>query len=372
MRFVVRPGEIIATDGMVVEGEAAVDASLVTGESAPVAVAVGTEVVGGTIASDGSLTVEATRVGSETMLSQIARMVDEAQSGKADVQRLADRIAVDLCPRRHEPVARHARRRGSSPRGTRPRSVAAAVAVLIISCPCALGLATPLAIMVGVGRGAQLGVLIRGPRVLEDTRTLTHVVLDKTGTLTTGHMSVADQTSTLSDEAADCAICRRRRRRVAFGAPHCQGDRGSLRGAPAAQGLPLVPRSRSRRHGPGRGGRRRHRRRDSGLASPVRLDARRTRRVGPGARGDGAHRRLHRQVAFLSAAGLIGETGADGAPVVEPLAAEAAIAVHDTLKPGAREAIDALKARGLVVMLAERRQPARRRRGRRASLASTT
>ncbi|WP_084128632.1 cation-translocating P-type ATPase [Demequina sp. NBRC 110055] len=189
MRFVVRPGETVATDGLVVEGEAAVDASLVTGESVPVWASLGSEVVGGTIATDGALTVEATRVGSETMLAQIARMVDDAQSGRARVQRLADRISRIFVPVVIG-VALLTLVVWLAASGDANAAFTAAVAVLIISCPCALGLATPLAIMVGTGRGAQLGVLVRGPEALEDTRDVTTIVLDKTGTVTEGRMSL--------------------------------------------------------------------------------------------------------------------------------------------------------------------------------------
>ncbi len=190
MRFVTRPGEVVATDGIVVDGAAAVDASLVTGESVPVAAHVGDEVIGGTIATDGALTIEATRVGRETMLAQIARMVDEAQSGRARIQRLADRIASIFVP---IVIALSVVTLGAwlLATGDPNRAFTAAVAVLIISCPCALGLATPLAIMVGTGRGAQLGTLVRGPEALEDTRDVHIVVLDKTGTVTEGRMSVA-------------------------------------------------------------------------------------------------------------------------------------------------------------------------------------
>ncbi|WP_084079342.1 cation-translocating P-type ATPase [Demequina sp. NBRC 110057] len=188
-RFVVRPGETIATDGRVVEGEASVDASLVTGESVPVRVEAGAEVVGGTIAADGALTVEATRVGAETMLAQIARMVDEAQSGRARVQRLADRISRIFVPVVIA-VAALTLVVWLAVTGDANAAFTAAVAVLIISCPCALGLATPLAIMVGTGRGAQLGVLVRGPEALEDTRDVTTIVLDKTGTVTEGRMTL--------------------------------------------------------------------------------------------------------------------------------------------------------------------------------------
>jgi len=191
MRFVTRPGETIATDGTVVDGGASVDASLVTGESVPVRAEVGAEVIGGTVATDGALTIEATKVGGETMLAQIARMVDDAQNGRARVQRLADRISrifvlVVLA------LAVLTLVMWIAITGDVNAAFTAAVAVLIISCPCALGLATPLAIMVGTGRGAQLGVLVRGPEALEDTRDVTTIVLDKTGTVTEGKMSVVD------------------------------------------------------------------------------------------------------------------------------------------------------------------------------------
>ena len=191
MRFVTRPGEAIATDGRVVDGEAGVDSSMVTGESVPVHATVGAEVIGGTIATDGALVVEATKVGNDTLLSQIARMVDEAQSGKAQIQRLADRVSAIFVP-----VVILLSLATLAAwwilDGDINKAFTAAVAVLIISCPCALGLATPLAIMVGTGRGAQLGTLIRGGGVLEDTRRVSTIVLDKTGTVTEGRMSVAE------------------------------------------------------------------------------------------------------------------------------------------------------------------------------------
>ncbi|MDN4480357.1 heavy metal translocating P-type ATPase [Demequina muriae] len=193
MRFVVRPGETIATDGTVVEGAASVDASLVTGESVPVWVEAGSgkeaQVIGGTIATDGALTVEATKVGSETMLAQIAQMVDDAQSGRARVQRLADRISRVFVPVVIL-IALVTLASWWALTGDVNGAFTAAVAVLIISCPCALGLATPLGIMVGTGRGAQLGVLVRGPEALEDTRDIQVIVLDKTGTVTEGKMAL--------------------------------------------------------------------------------------------------------------------------------------------------------------------------------------
>ncbi|WP_406326006.1 heavy metal translocating P-type ATPase [Streptomyces sp. NBC_01617] len=190
-RFVVRPGEKIATDGAVVEGASAVDASMLTGESVPVDVNVGDAVTGATVNVSGRLVVRATRVGADTQLARMARLVEDAQNGKAAAQRLADRISAVFVPvvllialvtlvvwllLTDDVTA----------------AFTAAVAVLIIACPCALGLATPTALMVGTGRGAQLGILIKGPEVLETTRRIDTIVLDKTGTVTTGRMTLQD------------------------------------------------------------------------------------------------------------------------------------------------------------------------------------
>ena len=189
--FVVRPGERVATDGVVVRGTSAIDASLLTGEAVPVEVEPGDEVTGATVNAGGRLVVRATRVGAETRLAQMARLVDAAQNGKADVQRLADRVSAVFVP---VVIAIAAGALGFwLGAGAGPEvAFTAAVAVLIVACPCALGLATPTALMVGTGRGAQLGILIRGPEVLESTRAVDTVVLDKTGTVTTGHMSLRD------------------------------------------------------------------------------------------------------------------------------------------------------------------------------------
>ncbi|NUR43053.1 MAG: cadmium-translocating P-type ATPase, partial [Streptomyces sp.] len=188
-RFVVRPGEKIATDGTVVEGASAVDAALLTGESVPVDVTVGDAVTGATVNAGGRLVVEATRVGADTRLARMARLVEDAQNGKAEVQRLADRISAVFVPA----VIVLAVATFGAWLGLTDDAVAAftaAVAVLIIACPCALGLATPTALMVGTGRGAQLGILIKGPEVLESTRRVDTAVLDKTGTVTTGRMTL--------------------------------------------------------------------------------------------------------------------------------------------------------------------------------------
>ncbi|MEU1226314.1 heavy metal translocating P-type ATPase [Streptomyces sp. NPDC005828] len=185
--FVVRPGEKIATDGTVTEGASAVDASLLTGESLPLDVTPGSAVTGGCVNVSGRLVVEATRVGADTQLARIARLVEEAQSGKAEVQRLADRISAVFVPVVIL-IALATLVTWLLVTSDVTAAFTAAVAVLIIACPCALGLATPTALMVGTGRGAQLGILIKGPEVLETTRRVDTVVLDKTGTVTTGRM----------------------------------------------------------------------------------------------------------------------------------------------------------------------------------------
>jgi P-type Cu+ transporter len=189
--FVVRPGEKVATDGIVVEGRSAVDMSMLTGESVPVEVQPGSEVAGATVNAGGRLIARATRVGSDTALAQIAKLVTEAQTGKAPVQRLADRVSGVFVPVViFLAVATLGFWLGTGESAT--FAFSAAVAVLIIACPCALGLATPTALMVGTGRGAQLGLLIKGPEVLESTRKVDTVVLDKTGTVTTGKMALVD------------------------------------------------------------------------------------------------------------------------------------------------------------------------------------
>ncbi|MEU9732129.1 heavy metal translocating P-type ATPase [Streptomyces sp. NPDC048002] len=187
--FVVRPGEKIATDGTVVEGASAVDAAMLTGESVPVDVTAGDTVTGATVNVGGRLVVRASSVGADTRLARMARLVEEAQNGKAEVQRLADRISAVFVPVVLVlAVATFGGWLGAT--GDTVDAFTAAVAVLIIACPCALGLATPTALMVGTGRGAQLGILIKGPRVLESTRRIDTVVLDKTGTVTTGRMTL--------------------------------------------------------------------------------------------------------------------------------------------------------------------------------------
>ncbi|MEU9507028.1 heavy metal translocating P-type ATPase [Micromonospora sp. NPDC048170] len=201
-RFVVRPGEKIATDGVVDEGTSAVDASMLTGESVPVEVGPGDPVVGATVNAGGRLVVTATRIGGDTQLAQMARLVEQAQTGKAAVQRLADRISGVFVPIVITlAVGTLGWWLGSGSGAT--AAFTAAVAVLIIACPCALGLATPTALLVGTGRGAQLGVLIKGPEVLESTKQVDTVVLDKTGTVTTGRMTLVDVVPATGEDRAE-------------------------------------------------------------------------------------------------------------------------------------------------------------------------
>lgn len=202
--FVVRPGETIATDGVVIEGSSAVDASMLTGESVPVEVAVGDAVTGATLNAGGRLVVEATRVGADTQLARMAKLVEDAQNGKAAAQRLADRISAVFVPVVIAlAIATLGFWLGNGVGLT--AAFTAAVAVLIIACPCALGLATPTALMVGTGRGAQLGILIKGPEVLETTRRVDTIVLDKTGTVTTGTMTLL-ATHTAAGTSAEQAL----------------------------------------------------------------------------------------------------------------------------------------------------------------------
>ncbi|MGH3950902.1 MAG: heavy metal translocating P-type ATPase, partial [Pseudonocardiaceae bacterium] len=189
--FLVRPGEKIATDGVIEEGSSAVDMSMLTGESVPVEVAPGSSVAGATVNAGGRLVVRATRVGADTQLAQMAKLVEDAQNGKAEVQRLADRISGIFVPIVIL-LAIGSLGFWLGTGGSVAAAFTAAVAVLIVACPCALGLATPTALLVGTGRGAQLGILIKGPEVLESTRRVDTVVLDKTGTVTTGQMALVD------------------------------------------------------------------------------------------------------------------------------------------------------------------------------------
>ena len=238
-RFVVRPGERIATDGIVEEGSSAVDASLLTGESVPVEVGPGDTVAGATINAGGRLEVRATRVGADTALAQIGRLVTRAQSGKAPVQRLADRISAVFVP---VVIALSAATLGFwLANGAGPTfAFTAAVAVLIIACPCALGLATPTALLVGTGRGAQMGILITGPEILESTRRVDTILLDKTGTVTTGEMAL---TTVIAAGGEDRAEILRRAGALEDGSEHpiaraiARAARAELGALPAPEGF---------------------------------------------------------------------------------------------------------------------------------------
>ena len=260
-RFLVRPGEKVATDGTVEEGASAVDMSMLTGESVPVEVQPGSDVAGATVNAGGRLVVRATRVGSDTALAQIAKLVTEAQNGKAPVQRLADRVSGVFVPVViGVAVGTLGFWLGTGESAT--FAFTAAVAVLIIACPCALGLATPTALLVGTGRGAQLGLLIKGPAVLESTRKVDTVVLDKTGTVTTGKMALVE--TAVSDGFGRGEVLRL--------AGALEGrvrapDRPSRRQRRAGRGRPAARRGGVPQPGGSRRGRRRRRPRGRGRAS---------------------------------------------------------------------------------------------------------
>ncbi|WP_406126601.1 heavy metal translocating P-type ATPase [Streptomyces canus] len=254
-RFVVRPGEKIATDGTVVEGASAVDASMLTGESVPVDVGVGDVVTGATVNAGGRIVVAATRVGADTQLARMTKLVEDAQNGKAEVQRLADRVSAVFVPAVILiAVATFGGWLGAT--GDTVAAFTAAVAVLIIACPCALGLATPTALMVGTGRGAQLGILIKGPEVLESTRRVDTVVLDKTGTVTTGRMTLqevyvvqdADEKQVLRlagalEHASEHPVARAIAVGAEMGVPPLERSRewGRVEPLPEAEGFENVP-----------------------------------------------------------------------------------------------------------------------------------
>ncbi|GAB3879911.1 heavy metal translocating P-type ATPase [Terrabacter terrigena] len=320
-QFIVRPGEKIATDGVVLDGSSAVDASLVTGESTPVDVAPGDAVTGGSVNTTGRIVVEARRVGADTMLAGIQRLVETAQTGKARVQRLADRVSAVFVPAvlviaLVTFVAWLATGHGLA------RSLAVAVTVLIIACPCALGLATPTALLVGTGRGAQLGTLIKGPQVLEDTRRVDTVVLDKTGTVTTGELrlrSIAVR-GRLSKKAALTAAAA-----VEQGSEHPIA-RAIVDGAALAR-IDL-PRIRDFQSSPGEG------------ASARIKDTEVT--VGKAALFESVDPTLVEHAARQ--AGTTVFVGWDGV-------AEAALTVEDTVRDTSRAAIDRLRALGLTPYL---------------------
>jgi len=335
-RFVVRPGEKVATDGIVEEGSSAVDQSLLTGESAPVEKRPGDAVAGATVNAGGRLVVRATRVGADTALAQIARLVTEAQAGKAPVQRLADRVAAVFVPAVIAlAVATLGFWLGAGEGAT--FAFTAAVAVLIIACPCALGLATPTALLVGTGRGAQLGVLIKGPEVLESTRRVDTIVLDKTGTVTSGRMQLVD-VAVAAEAPADGAAppTRIEALRVA----------GALEDAsehPVARAIAEAARA------------------EAGPLPPVERFAN---REGLGVEGVVAGR-----AALVGRPALLAQRGVTVPPSLEAArraaeaagrtaalvawdgAARALLAVADTVKPTSAEAVAALRALGLRPLL---------------------
>ena len=324
-RFVVRPGEKVATDGIVEDGVSAVDQSLVTGESVPVDVGPGATVIGATVNASGLLTVRATRVGSDTALAQMALLVEAAQSGKAPVQRLADLVAGVFVP---IVIALSLAtlvfwwiKDGSA-----TSAFTAAVAVLIIACPCALGLATPTALLVGTGRGAQLGILIKGPEVLESTRTVDTVVLDKTGTVTTGHMSLRRVVAEHEDDALRLAGA------VEAGSEH-----------PIAQAIANAARERS-----------------AVLPAPRAF----LNEPGLGVRADVEGRAVAvGRLSWFDALGWIGAGAALAEAATEETLGHTVVAVgwdntvqgllvvSDTVKPTSREAVAALRALGLSPVL---------------------
>ena len=327
-RFVVRPGEKIATDGVVVEGASAVDASMLTGEPVPVEVAEGDAVVGGCVNVGGRLVVRATRVGAETRLAQIAALVEQAQSGKAAVQRLADRVSAVFVPA----VLLLAAAAFGFWLGVGTEvgpAFLAATAVLVVACPCALGLATPTALLVGTGRGAQLGILIKGPEVLESTRDVDTVVLDKTGTVTTGEMSVVAVVPAAGEDvgevlavagALETASAHPIARAIA---DYAAASRG---GIPAVTEFGALGRAGRARHGrgPGRARRPATAARRAGITLPDDLAA---------------------------ALDDIGERGGTGVVVAWSGRARAVVELADTVRPTSAAAVAALRELGLDPIL---------------------
>ena len=320
MRFIVRPGERIATDGTVVSGASAVDMSMVTGESVPVEVAPGDEVIGATVNADGTLEVEAARVGADTALAQIVRLVDEAQGGRAAVQRLADRVAAVFVPAVMV-VAAATLAVWFAAGSEASEALTAAVAVLIISCPCALGLATPLAVMVGTGRAAQLGVIIKGAEVLEDTRHLDAVVLDKTGTVTEGRLEVVEAAAAPGADATALGLL--------AGALESRSEHPV--GAAIARRWPSDRTVTDFLNRPG---------------------------LGVTGRVDGAPVRVGRRPLFEEVPAQVEEAlmaaehqGRTAVLVGRGAAAEAVVALADTVKPTSGQAVQELRAMGLEVSL---------------------
>ena len=325
-RFVVRPGETIATDGVVIEGTSSVDQSLLTGEPVPVDVEVDSRVVGGTINVGGRLVVEASRIGADTELARMGRLVEEAQTGKAEVQRLADRVSGVFVPIVFA-LALITLLGWLLIDGSIELAFTAAVATLIIACPCALGLATPTALLVGTGRGAQLGILIRGPQVLERTRRIDTIVLDKTGTVTTGELAV---TAVLAQPGVDGD------RMLALAASAEDGSEHPLARAVVAHvraaGVTLPPAEGFTAHA------------GAGVTAVVEGHA----------LAIGRAAWLHDEWAIEVDASLIAEHEAAGAtPIVVAIdgAVAGVIVLADTLKPTSALAIERLRALGLDPVL---------------------
>ncbi|MFF3721587.1 heavy metal translocating P-type ATPase [Streptomyces erythrochromogenes] len=324
--FVVRPGERVATDGVVVSGSSALDLSLITGESDPVEVGPGRAVVGGAVNMGGLLLVQATAVGADTRLARITHLVTEAQAGKARAQRLADRVAGVFVPAVLSlavTVLGFWLGAGADPQA----AVTAAVAILVVACPCALGLATPTALMAATGRGARLGILVKGPQSLEALRHVDVIVLDKTGTLTTGHMSVVRVTETAGGIGRDTAV--RLAGAVEQGSEHPLGravasyaQRAAARGPlPGVAGFLAVP--------------------GSGVTGIVE-----GRRVEVRTPGEGLPASLAQALAEAEAAALT--------PVLVRVDGfdEALIALGDVLRPGSYRAVDRLRRLGVEPVLA--------------------
>ena len=329
-RFVVRPGEKIATDGEVEDGSSAVDESMLTGEPVPVEVGPSARVVGATVNVGGRLVVRATRVGADTQLAQMAALVEQAQSGKAPVQRLADRVSAVFVP---VVIGLAVAALGFWLGAGAPASSAftAAVAVLIIACPCALGLATPTALLVGTGRGAQLGILIKGPEVLESTRAVDTVVLDKTGTVTTGRMSLADVVPAAgrSPPTSCCALAGALEDASAHPIARAVADAARERTGDPAPGHGLRLAGRAGRAGRGRGascGGRPHARLERLAARPARAARARRRRPPSG-------------------------SGAPSVTVAWDGEARGLLVVADTVKPTSAEAVRQLRALGLTPVM---------------------
>lgn len=340
--IVVRPGEKIATDGVVIDGSSAVDASLVTGEAVPVEVGPGSPVTGATINTSGRLLVRATRVGAETTLAQMGRLVAQAQTGKAPIARLADRISAVFVPVVLAiavlTFAAWLLLAGPDMTGPEVRAAfTAAVAVLVIACPCALGLATPVGLLTGTGRGAQLGILIRGPQVLEDTRTADTILLDKTGTVTSGHLAVD---STVAFEPFSEADVLRLAGAVEAASEHpiahaiAAAARAAVPAAAVSDGgrLPAVVDFRS---APG-----------GGVAGTVE-----GRPVVAGRTGWLRENGVSPDPAMLDALGAAEDSGATAIWVAVDGEPAGIISLRDTIKPGSEAAISRLRRLGLRPIL---------------------